>query len=244
LYGLTKIVQGLQASVDPTHILRRRRMLRFYSQFLGEGDLCFDIGANLGNRTDIFWKLGANVIAVEPQDNCVHELCRRYMNKDRITIVQKAVGDKEGKAEMFICNAHALTSLSKEWITAVRRKRFSNCNWDKTVEVDVTTLDALVSEYGKPAFCKIDVEGFEFEVLKGLHKPVGTISFEFVPEYLDSAINSIEYLSCIGKTRFNYSIGESMRVALPKWVKPDEICKILVSLPDKSIFGDVYAKFA
>ena len=118
--------------------------------------------------------------------------------------------------------------------------------WQKSEKVNVTTLDKLVQEYGKPAFCKIDVEGYEYKVLKGLSKPVGTISFEFTPtkEFIDLAMDIVEHLATIGEVKFNYSLGESMTLALENWVSPEVISKILPTLPQKTSFcGDIYAKF-
>jgi hypothetical protein len=41
---------------------------------------------------------------------------------------------------------------------------------------------------------------------------------------------------------YNYSLGESMFLSLPKWVNAEEMCGILKDLPDRTIFGDVYAR--
>lgn len=242
LYGMTKSVRNWLITIRTKHIRHRRE--RFYSQFINKGDLCFDVGANLGNRTEIFVKLGATVVAIEPQATCAQKLRKKYKNDSRVILIQKALGEKEGEGELKLSNSHTISSMSKEWIDSVKASgRFSAFKWNKTVIVSVTTLDKLIEEYGQPVFCKIDVEGFEFQVLKGLSQPIRIISFEFTPEFIDSAINSIEYLSSIGVVLFNYSVGESMRLSLSKWVKPEEICEILLSLPDKTIFGDVYAKF-
>jgi FkbM family methyltransferase len=223
----------------------RREMLTFYSRFVGKGDLCFDVGANLGNRTDIFVELGATVVAIEPQDTCVKQLRAKYYDDDRVVILQTALADREGEAELMISTAHTISSLSKEWIDSVKRSgRFSAYRWDRTALVPVTTLDRLIEQHGEPSFCKIDVEGFEFQVLKGLSQPIRTISFEFIPEFLDAAIKSIRHLTSLGGVQFNYSVGESMRLTLPKWTAPDEMCQVLIDLPDKAVFGDVYAAFA
>jgi hypothetical protein len=114
-------------------------------------------------------------------------------------------------------------------------------NWDTKVIVPVTTLDRLIEEYGQPAFCKIDVEGFEFEVLKGLSRPIRVVSIEFTPEFMDPAIDSINRLSSLGMIWFNYAIGEWMNLRLAKWVKADEIADVIRALPDG---GDVYATAA
>ena len=224
-------------------IRHRREMLRFYSQFINQGDLCFDVGANLGNKTETFLKLGATVVAIEPQSVCMQQLKKKYHKNSRVILIQKALGEKEGERELFLSPAHTISSMSKEWINSVKSSvRFRNYTWNKSVTVPMTTLDKLIEEIGKPSFCKIDVEGFEFQVLKGLSQPIRTLSFEFTPEFIDSAIHCIEHLSKIGLVKFNYSVGESMRLALPTWVTNDEMCKILTNLPDKTIFGDVYAK--
>jgi len=221
------------------------RMLRFYSQFINQGDLCFDVGANSGEWTEIFLKLGAAVVAIEPQGVCMQQLEKKFYGNSRAILIQKALGEKEGEGELFLCpsSAHTLSSMSREWINSVKSSgRFRHHTWNGTMAVPITTLDKLIEEIGKPSFCKIDVEGFEFQVLKGLSQPIRTLSFEFTPEFIDPAIHSVEHLSKIGFVKFNYSVGLSMRLALLTWVTDDEICKILSNLPVKTIAGDVYAR--
>ena len=220
----------------------RRAMLAFYSRFVGEGDLCFDIGANVGDMTEAFVGLGATVVAVEPQDVCVRRLRERYRNNCRVKIVQKALGEKEGQAEMLLSNAHGLSSLSEEWVESVKASgRLSQYRWDTRVTVPVTTLDRLIEEYGQPVFCKIDVEGYEFEVVKGLSQAIKVISLEYSPDFLDPAIRSVRRLSRMGMHWFNYSVGESMRLSLAEWVGAERMCDILAAVPDKIMCGDVYA---
>lgn len=219
-----------------------KAMQSFYSQFIGEGDLCFDVGANVGERTEVFRRLGGTVIAIEPQDVCVQHLVERYGSDEKVRIVAKALGEREGEAEMMLSNGSNISSMSKKWIDSVKaRGMFSKYNWDTKVTVPVTTLDKLIEEYGKPAFCKIDVEGFEFEVLKGLSQSIKAISIEFAPYFPDEPIKAIKRLSGLGMTRFNYSVGESMRLELHEWVGSDRICEILKSSWPSQWYGDVYA---
>lgn len=243
LYRAARSVKDWLMTVCPNCVPHRREMLKFYSQFVGKGDLCFDVGANLGSKTDIFLELGATVVVVEPQDICAQKLKKKYNARDRVTLVQMALGDREGEVEMMVSDAHTISSLSREWVDSVRASgRFSTYRWDKTTTVPMTTLDRLIERHGRPVFCKIDVEGFEFQVLKGLSQPITSISLEFTPEFIDSATNSIKHLSGIGGFQFNYSVGESAHLVMRDWVGPEEMCEILTSLPDRTVFGDVYAR--
>jgi len=223
----------------------KQRMHEFYAQFINEGDLCFDVGANVGNRTEIFLELGATVVAVEPQAACARRLHKKYGRNKKVITVQQALGEAKGEARLMVSNAHTISSLSNEWINAVKTSaRFAAYKWDRSVTVPVTTLDELIADYGQPAFCKIDVEGYEFQVLRGLSRPIRTISFEFTPEFIHATIDSVQYLSSLGSLGFNYSIGESMQLALPEWVDSEHMRQLLTSLPDpdRTLFGDVYAK--
>ncbi|GAI93462.1 unnamed protein product, partial [marine sediment metagenome] len=138
-----------------------------------------------------------------------------------------------------------------EWIDCVRDSDMfftstSAFQWHENVTVPVTTLDKLIRKYGSPAVCKIDVEGFEYQVIKGLSQPAEMISFEFTPtpKLINRSIESIKHLSAIGNVQFNYSFGESMILALPEWVDDGKICNILLSIPYKTAFsGDIYARF-
>jgi FkbM family methyltransferase len=234
-----------------TNIINRRKLIRFYSQFIAKGDLCFDIGANIGSRTEVFLRLGAKVVSVEPQNICMKKLRKKYSSNEQVSLIHQAVSDFEGEEEIMISNSHVVSSMSQEWIDSLKASDMffvstSAFQWQKSAKVKATTLDKLVQEYGKPAFCKIDVEGYEYKVLKGLSKSVGTISFEFTPtkEFIDSAMDIVKHLATIGEVKFNYSLGESMTLALENWVTPEAISKILPTLPQKTSFcGDIYAKF-
>jgi len=232
-------------------VVNRKKLLKFYSRFIKKDDLCFDIGANYGRRTEIFLKLGARVVAVEPQDACIQELEKKYGSNKRVILVKKAISDNYGEEELMISDSHTLSSMSKEWIKSIKSSDMffvstQAFSWQKTAKVRVTTLNQLIKEYGKPAFLKIDVEGYEYKVLKSLSEPIKVISFEFTPTqvFILSAINIVKHLASIGEVKFNYSFGESISLVLNEWVGPDEISNILLNLPKKTpISGDIYARF-
>lgn len=229
---------------NPVHKNYRERLLGFYSQFINKGDFCFDIGASYGNRTDTFLKLGAKVLAIEPQKNEHNFLKRKF--GDKIILIRKAVGSVCETKKMFLNEHSALSSLSEEWISKVKdSNRFKNLNWDKSIDVEVITLDYLIDIYGRPDFCKIDVEGYELEVIKGLSKPIKLLSFEFtIPEFTDRAIECINHLSSLGKIICNYSKGESLELGLEEWVDSKNFLELLKIFPSKDIIdGDIYVRF-
>ena len=215
----------------------------FYSLFLKKGDVCFDVGANVGNRVEVFLNLGAKVVAIEPQETCYKILSKRFKNK--IQLVTKGLGKEEGVEKFHISNATTISSFSEDWIESVRDDRFKGYEWNETREVEMTTLDKLIERYQAPVLIKIDVEGYEYEVLQGLSQPIDLISIEYtVPEQTDKSISCIEYLYALdNESRFNYSVGESMSFAQQDWLTKDEMINIMKSQDFiDTQFGDIYIR--
>jgi FkbM family methyltransferase len=218
-----------------------RRGRQFYRQWIHDGDLCFDVGANMGERAKFFLDLGARVVAVEPQPACVAAL--REIRSDRLAIEEVALGDAPGTATLRVAQASYVSSLAKGWIERVRESgRFAEFDWRDTLEVRVSTLDDLIARYGTPAFCKIDVEGYEAEVVEGLSQPLPALSFEFTAEWSEAAERTLARLELLGFTRFNFSVGESLSLEWPEWRDADALRAFLASAqPDELLWGDVYA---
>ncbi|GFO55060.1 hypothetical protein GMSM_20670 [Geomonas sp. Red276] len=217
-------------------------MMEFYRQFVNPGDTVFDVGANLGNRTKVFLKLGAKVVAVEPQKRCGDFLEQTFGTNPNFRLVRKALGPKPGQAEINICPESTVTSLSQQWIEAVKESgRFGGYQWDRKEVIQMDTLDNLIASHGSPAFMKIDVEGFEYEVLSGLSRPVKAMSLEFIPEYLENTFNCIDHVSKISPARFQISLGESLSFHFPEWIGEDQI-KPRLSAVDAKAFGDLYIR--
>ena len=222
-----------------------KKRLRFYSNFIQEDDLCFDIGAHYGNRTEIFLRLGARVVAVDAQEACIKAIGEKFPGNQKLILVNKGVADAEGELPFYICEkASTISTFSNDWIKKMSEGGiFSKYKWNKTEKVPVTTLDQLIKTFGMPKFCKIDVEGFELEVIKGLTRPINYLSFEFQRLFLENLANSINYVEFLGSVVFNYSIGESMKLELQRWVSADELYKEIESVKDNSFWGDVYVEF-
>lgn len=212
----------------------------FYARFVHEGSLCFDIGANVGNRSSIFLSLGARVVAVEPQPACAAALRSRFGSTGRIEVVEAALGAEAGRGELLLAPYDTVATLSRGWIDSVREAGRFRFEWNEKRMVAVTTLDALIEQYGVPAFLKIDVEGYEREVLAGLTRAVPAVSFEVTPEFVDAGVECVRRLSALGLRRFSFSTGESL--VLGPWLDEGDVVQLLAELPhDGRLFGDVYA---
>ncbi len=248
---LSRIITALTPPALAWRLGRRARERRelerfsaFYRSFVGPGDLCFDIGANLGNRTRCFRALGCRVVAVEPQARCLARLRKEFGRDPQVAIVPKALGRAVGKATLRVSRDHVLSSLSEAFMRATTASgRFAGAAWDGAEEVEVTTLDALVREFSVPGFVKIDVEGYEKEVLAGLTAAVPALSFEWTPELADAARECIDRLASLGDYEFNISWGESMRFSRPEWRNPESLRRIIDEFQGESLlFGDIYAR--
>ncbi|KAA3622622.1 MAG: FkbM family methyltransferase [Bacteroidetes bacterium] len=223
----------------------KRKLKGFYSTFIKPGDLCFDIGAHLGNRSDAWLSLGAKVIAVEPQPGCTEFLKNKFSHLPDFTLIEKAVGKEQGKATLHISSlTPTVTTLSSEnWRTMINESSGIHVAWDTQIEVEVITLDDLISQYGIPAFCKIDVENFELEVLEGLHEVIPALSVEFFSKTPDMTIACIKRLEALGSYEYNWSFGESQKMVNKDWQNSRETINLLSNLsPGAPSSGDLYAK--
>lgn len=206
---------------------------------IGDGDLVFDVGANIGSKTDIYLTRGARVVCFEPQPKCVSALREKYQDNPRVTVVDKGLGYRCGQMQLYICSkANTISTFSDEWKTG----RFSGHSWDKTITVEVTTLDKAIEVYGRPVYCKIDVEGYEFDVLKGLSQPVPCLSFEFTKEFLENARRCVAHLEILGCKHFNLVLEEKTEHVFEKWVSPEILFRLLEDSDSSLLWGDVYAK--
>lgn len=223
---------------------QKKQHQRFYQQFIKKGDLCFDVGANMGSRTDTFSKLGAKVIAIEPTQNCCQVLRNKFDTNPNVSLLQMALGAQIGKGTLHLANYHEVSTLSTLFIEQYSHQEKHNILWDKTVQVPISTLDQLIQDYGLPKFCKIDVEGYETEVLKGLSQPLPFLSFEYNNRLKEKALECLNILSKSPNLSYNFSSYESMQLSLDMWKNQANFYQYLQNMSSNILTGDVYVRWA
>jgi FkbM family methyltransferase len=224
---------------------RQPGLRRLYRPLVRPGDVVFDIGAHVGDRTRAFASLGAHVVALEPQPLMARWLGWLCRGDDRITLRTEAAGATQGHAELAISRrTPTVSTLARDWRSRVVESNagFRTVDWDRFVRVPVNTLDHLIARYGVPSFCKIDVEGHEAEVLLGLSRPLPALSLEFVAGELQLALDCVVRLGTLAAYEFNVVEGEQREFRFAHWQDPAAIEDWLRRGADGISSGDLYAR--
>ena len=214
-----------------------------YARFVRAGDLVFDIGAHVGDRISSFRRLGARVVALEPQAGPLRALRLIHGRDPNVTLIAAAAGEREGTVTFHVNSANpTVSTASSDFLAAADGAGgWEGQVWDKAVTVPCLTLDGLIARYGSPAFVKIDVEGFEDRVLAGLSRPLPALSFEFTTIARDVAGACLARLARLGPYRFNVALGETHSFLREGWIGSDAMAALIENLPYEANSGDVYA---
>jgi FkbM family methyltransferase len=225
---------------------RALQLRRFYKSFVPPGGLAFDIGAHAGNRSIAWRRLGARVVAVEPQADFVRLLRGLFGRDPEVTVLAQALGRHRGQARLLHSErTPTVSTLSSDWVQrAGASESFKDVRWTPGPLVEVDTLDALIERHGRPDFVKIDVEGYELEVLLGLTQPLPALSFEYLAPVRDVALGCIDRLESLGRYRYQASEGERLRWLHPEPLDAAAIRAWLAGLAAGAPSGDIYARLA
>jgi FkbM family methyltransferase len=223
--------------------LRHRRLKKLYRDFIRPGDLAIDAGAHVGNHTRAFLALGARIVAVEPQPLFAGFLRTVFHRNQDVVVIEAALGDAPGRAELRVSTrTPTVSTLDGGWQRRVSRaESFSHVRWDQRIEVTVETLDGLIAAHGGPSLIKLDVEGAEAVVLRGLSEPVPLVCFEALPAARDAALECLDRLVELGYEWFNRSSGEQAALR-PDWTGPDAVRQFLADLSPDSREQNIFAR--
>ncbi len=239
---------GLARSIAIYHAIpfRQRRLRRLYGTFVRRGDLVFDVGAHAGNHVRSLLALGCRVVAVEPQPDFARVLRFFFGASTGVTILETGIGAHAGRATLSISErTPTVTSLASDWRDArAGDADFAQVRWNRRMDIDVTTIDALIERYGEPAFVKLDIEGSEPSALAGLSRPVPALAFEYLPRALEGVDACVERLRTLDHYVYNWSPGESYRFANAAWLEGPALLDSLRGRDAQQRSGDVYARLA
>jgi FkbM family methyltransferase len=241
--GLNRLTAPVWERLRGGRAVEQSRLMReFYSALLAKGALVFDVGANVGTITQVFASLGARVVAVEPNADCVRHI-ELTTAKEQVEVLQAAVGETNGVAVLKVSDRKdKMSSLSDEWREAVTAENDEYRGmWKREVTVPMVTLDALIGRYGMPAYIKIDVEGYEDQALQGLSALPPLLSFEFNRVFPKPALRALE-MPIFEGAKFNYTLVDPVKFELQEWVGREEIRERLQGLKEGQGLGDIFVR--
>jgi len=205
--------------------------------------LIFDIGANKGDFSEkclIEYK-DVKMITIEANDELASLLTKKFINSDVVVLNNLASSKNNEEIEFFISNADTISTASKDWI---EKSRFSNnYSWGDPIKKKTVNIDSLIEKYGKPNLIKIDVEGYELEVVKGLTTKQSEICFEWAEEEYSKINETCSYLKSIGYEEFGFIYGDE-HLKRPDVYTSWENCSIHndININRKDKWGMIWAK--
>jgi FkbM family methyltransferase len=194
---------------NPDYIKALDEDLAFYRVALGDSlGLVFDVGANHGDKTWAFRQIAKKIVSFEPDKKSFSALRSRYGLDKSICLENIALGELAGVAEFFVEEEgsayNTLSEKERDWLISTNQSNI------RKVIVPISTLDKMIVKYGVPDFLKIDVEGGEQSVFKGLSYPISVICFEAnLPRFKEETIGIINRFLSNKSARFNLRLGNN-----------------------------------
>ena len=219
---------------------------RFYRGFINPGDLVFDIGANVGQKTGAFLSLGAKVIAVEPNPPCaerIREKFRSHIKNGTLIVECLAIGKASGEIKLQTFDGHS--DISSGSLDFVRHAEADGMIAARAITVPVITADDLIVKHGAPDFMKIDVEGMDFDVLAGLSRKPKALSFEFnmKDSLWEAAEKCFSQVERLGLSSFNFTELAIPTLLMNEWLDIESVqVEIIKRFGGTNHWGDLIAR--
>ena len=175
-------------------------------------ELIFDIGFNIGEFTQTCFNKFPNcsVVAVEANPELASKVSNHFYTKYNFTLLNNLVSDKEGELIDFYISRYT-TGVSTASTTFMENSRFTkgsknveanSIKWEAPIKIESISLDSMIERFGIPHLLKIDVEGYELNVLKGLTQKVNDICFEWHEEESEQLYKILDHLESLGYEQF------------------------------------------
>lgn len=175
-------------------------------------ELIFDIGFNVGEFTQTCFNKFPNcsVVAVEANPELASNVSNHFYTKYNFTLLNNLVSDKEGELIDFYISKYT-TGVSTASTTFMENSRFTkgsknveanSIKWEAPIKIESISLDSMIERFGIPDLLKIDVEGYELNVLKGLTQKVNDICFEWHEEESEQLYKILDHLESLGYEQF------------------------------------------
>jgi FkbM family methyltransferase len=234
--GTYQPARRLYRRLKPGELRRQLENIRFYKSMLPPSALCFDVGANTGDKSEALLNAGARVVAFEPNPLLVPELSARFRGKTNWTMVLAAVGSAPEILKFYAKEIHGLSSLDEKGVQEWQGSLVGTYN------VPVVTLDSAIRAFGIPYYCKIDVEGWELEVLSGLTNAIPMISFEYHLNKKDiqKVKECLQKVKMFGESHVNATPAEQCKFVFQRWVALEQFVERFPGNLQQLITGDLY----
>lgn len=220
------------------NFVKSYNLKKFYAKLIDKNELCFDIGANIGKKSKILLDIGARVVAFEPQKSCISKLTQLKSKYNNFHFESLALDNKVGKNILTLSNYSEIATLSSNFVNIYKNK---DINWIEEEEVKTITINKAIEQFGLPFYCKVDVEGYEFEILSTLKHKISLIEFEVVAGFQEKAIQIINILNR-ENTLFNFTLNEQPYFKSKNWIKADEMVKVVHAFPKSSLHANIFVK--
>jgi FkbM family methyltransferase len=234
-FGFYRPTRWLSRRLRPSRQTSFDNDVSFYRDLLPAGGLAFDVGANIGEKSEALLAAGLRVVAFEPNPDVIPELLSRCQPSPNWTLIQVALSKNPGIASFYARTSHESSGFIPDWGGSPAH----------LYHVPVLNLDLAIAHFGVPDFCKIDVEGWELEVLSGLTQKPTILSFEFHLTEANIAQTKLclDFLRQLGYTRANLAPAESTEFFHLTWIA---IAELQEGFPGRYqamsdlVYGDIY----